>query len=154
MALLNFTTEGIDLNNRPKAGPIPAGQYNVRIEETDVLALKSSNGHRVSIETVLVDGQYEGRRLWASITLQHDSEKVTEIGQRQFAELVNAAGLVKIADTTELHGKVVKAAVSVRNDPEYGERNDVKYFTHAESMAPPAIAQAAPAQKEAAPWLK
>ena len=154
MVELNFNIEGIDLNNRPKAGPIPAGQYNVRIEETDVMALKSSQGHRVSIETVLVDGQHEGRRLWASITLQHPSEKVTQIGQRQFAELVNACGLVKISDTSELHGKVVKAAVNVRNDPEYGPRNDIKYFTHAESMAPPALTQAAPTQKGAAPWLK
>lgn len=141
---------------------LPAGVYTTAIVDSDVK--QTQKGGTQAIFTLqVVDGPFAGRKVFARLNVRNASAEAERIGQAQLSALCHAAGVLQLQDTSQLHGKVVRAKVTVRKDEtgQYGDSNDVKAFEAvggASTVAPaagmPAAAPAAPAGGATPPWAK
>ncbi len=153
MAQIHFDASTVE--PQQSFDPVPAGTYLAHITESDLRPLKSGNGEGLSLTFEILDGSFARRRVWANLNVKHTNPEAQRIGQQQLSALCHATGVLRLADTTQLHGKPVRIRVAVRKDEQYGDKNDIKGFEAATgaaaSMSAPA-AKAAP--KAAAPWAK
>ena len=132
--------------------PIPAGVYTTAIVDSDVKPTKSG-GTQAIFTLQVVDGPFAGRKVFARLNVRNPSPEAERIGQSQLSALQHAAGVLQMQDTSQLHGTVVRARITVRKDDtgQYGDSNEVKSF---EVAGVPAAAPAAPAGGATPPWAK
>lgn len=106
---------------------IPAGSYPAVIEESDIVPLNSGNGQALKLTFRIVDGQYNGRKVWARLNIRHSSPEAERIAQQQLRELCDAIGVVRMQDTVELHNKPLTIRVKIREDKsgQYEPQNDI-----------------------------
>ena len=141
--------------------PIPAGIYTTAIIDSDVKPTKSG-GTQAVFTLQVVDGPFAGRKVFARINVRNPSPEAERIGQSQLSALQHACGVLQMQDTCQLHGKVVRARITVRKDEtgQYGDSNEVKGFEAAggaqmpAASAPVMAAPAAPAAAAVPPWQK
>ena len=109
--------------------PLPAGDYQVIVDDSDFRETKSGNGRYLHLELQVVGEQGKGRKVFDNLNLENPNPQAVEIAQRQLAGLVRACGKIKIADSSELHNIPVMANLSVRPASNgYDASNDVKYY--------------------------
>lgn len=161
MANLAFDATQVDPTNT--FDPLPVGDYLCMIVESDIKPTKSGTGHYAQFTLQVIDGQYEGRKIWDRINIHNTNATAQEIGQRQLSALCHAVGVLQVQDTAELHDKPFIAQLVIKSDPQYGPQNEVKGYKAAGGQAPrpaPAPAPAAPAAAPAAaagstpPWMR
>jgi hypothetical protein len=130
--------------------PIPAGAYTVNIDDSEIKPTKS--GQMAVFRLRVVEGQHAGRTVFARINIANASAEAERIGQSQLSALCHAAGVLQLADTAQLHNRVVRARVKIRKDDSYGDSNEVNGFEATGGPSPVAPAGfAAPAQQPSAP---
>ena len=105
---------------------VPAGWYTATIAEAEVKTSKRGDGQYLSIRYTVLGPTHQGRSVYGNITLRNASETATRIGRAQLKELMGAIGLVQLADTDQLVGATLQVRVTVRDDPQYGQSNEVK----------------------------
>lgn len=134
--------------------PVPAGTYTAHIVESDLRPLKSGNGNGLSLTFEIIEGPFERRKVWANLNVQHTNPEAQRIGQQQLSSLCHAVGVMRLADTTQLHGKPLRIRVAIRKDEQYGDKNDIKGFEAAgvPGIMPGTSAKASAPAKAAAPW--
>jgi hypothetical protein len=153
---------------------LPAGTYQAQVTESELVQLKSGNGTALKLTLEILSEGYRGRKVWARLNVRHTNTTAETIAQQQLRELCDAIGLVRMADTVELHNKPMQVRLKVRIDEtgQYEPQNEVAGFkslggspVHAQSIAagalkrasavPPAAAAPATAPASAAPpWQK
>ena len=123
-AALNFNAANVE----PDTGfdPIPAGDYTVIINDSDMKQTKSGNGYYLQCTLQVIDGPFANRLLWHRMNIQNPNQTAQDIGQRQLSALCRAVGKMQVADSAELHGIPFIARVTVRQDDNYGNSNEVK----------------------------
>lgn len=143
MASLNFNAQNVA--PQQSYTPIPAGVYTVAIIESDVKPTRSG-GQQAVFTLQVTEGQFAGRKVFARINVRNQSSEAERIGQSQLSALCHAAGVLQLQDTAQLHGKIVRARVTVRKDDtgQYGDSNDVKAFEAVGAGAPAAPTYAPP----------
>ena len=131
MAAINFSAANVNTS----AGdfePLPAGDYNMMIIETDISENKKGTGSYLKVVLHCLDEEYAGRRVYEYINFVHQNEKVQTIGERQLAELCNACGVLELSDTQELHDIPLKARLKIEaGNEQFGPSNKVKKFMEA-----------------------
>lgn len=160
MAVLNYQvpTEHIQTTNENDFSPIPAGKYQVSIEEITINETKAGTGQYLRIKLRVADGQpYANRIIWTYINFQNTNPVAERIGQQRLNQLLLACGLHVIQDTDELLNRVVLAQVVVREASNgYEASNDVKAFYKNEVRAPSgasnASVQVASTQQQNPAW--
>ena len=134
---------------------IPAGWYTATIAEAEIKSAKRSDGQYLSVRYTVLGPTHQGRSVYGNVTLRNASETATRIGRAQLKELMGAAGLAQLADTDQLVGATLQVRVTVRDDPQYGQSNEVKGWKPAGAQPPalsPAVSPAStPAQTPAQP---
>ena len=133
--------------------PIPAGDYNLEIVESDYAANAKGNGMVLKLTAQILDGEYAERKLFINLNLEHENEKAQDIAQREFAALRRAVGVLNPQDSDELHFKAFVAKVGVEKRRDNGElTNRVKqYYFDGEGGAPANDNRAAANQNRPAP---
>lgn len=133
MAAISF--DATTVAPQESIAPIPAGVYLAQVIESDERPLKSGNGRAVALTFEVLQGPYARRKVWASINYRHANADAERIGQSQLSALCHAVGVLRAADTTQLHMRPVMIRVKVRKDDtgQYPDRNEVGGFE-----APPA----------------
>lgn len=63
-----------------------------------------------------IGGTHEGRLAFLNFMLEHDDEKRQERGQRDFAALRRAIGVLSPQDTEELHFKPFQVKIGTRSN--------------------------------------
>ena len=148
--------------------PIPAGLYTVQITDSEVVDLKSGNGRSLVLTFEITEGQYQGRKLWDRLNIQHTNQEAQAISQRTLADLFLATNSAPTRDSEDLHFKPMTARVAIdAKDPAYAPKNVIKAYkakggapaaTHAaRPVGPPAQprqAAAPPAATGARPWAR
>lgn len=129
MALLNFDSSQV----APDTGvgdPVPAGWYNVMIDESDVKPTKTGGGLYLECRFSVIDGQYAGRKLFSRFNIKNDSPVAQEIGYKQLSAVCHAVGLIgMVQDSQMLHGKPMKVKVKVRPaKDDYEASNDITAY--------------------------
>ena len=102
MAEINFNTADAPEPDNNFA-PIPAGEYPMRVINSEMRDTKAGNGKRLVLEIDITDGPQQGRKLWQGFNLVNPNPQAVEISQRQLAQLCLAVGKVAITDSDELH---------------------------------------------------
>ncbi|MCA0402044.1 MAG: DUF669 domain-containing protein [Proteobacteria bacterium] len=129
--------------------PIPAGVYDVEVIESALVPTKAGNGTMLKLQLKVVGAQYENRRIFDQINIENANPQAQEIGQRQLSDLARACGLTVIPDDSDaFHGIPIRARVKIKQDPQYGDKNEVAHYLEADGSPHPA-SQPAPRQQAA-----
>jgi hypothetical protein len=145
---------------------IPAGRYPAVIEESDIQPLKSGNGQALVLTFRIVDGEYNGRKIWNRLNIRHTNPEAERISQQGLRELCDAIGVTRMQDTVELHNKPMTIRVKIREDKtgQYEPTNEIAGYAalggspaHAGAMVSAGVAARATAPTPSAstpPWQK
>ena len=156
MANFNYqvTVEQVQTTNENDFSPIPAGKYQVSIEEITINETRAGTGQYLRLKLRVADGQpYANRIVWTYINFQNTNPVAERIGQQKLNQLLLSCGLHVIQDTDELLNRAVLAQVVVREASNgYEASNDVKAFYKNEVRAPSGVSnasvQVAPTQQQ------
>lgn len=85
--------------------PLPAGGYTLEIVESEYTPNKFGTGMVLKCKAQVVGGEFDGRPFWIDYHLEHRDPRAVEIGQREFAGLRKATGVLALDDSEQLHFK-------------------------------------------------
>lgn len=152
--------------------PIPAGEYNVLIEDSEMKPTKSGNGEYLQITFSVLDGQYNGRKIWDRLNLLNPNQTAVDIANRTLSAICHATGVMNLTDSVQLHGKTLRVKVAVSQREGYDPSNEIKAYkaigqgsatapAHApapapqqQTIAPPAAQPAPSAGSDVPPWKR
>ena len=119
--------------------PMPAGQYVTMMTEATV-ENTSKGGSMVKITYTVMDGEFQGRKIWSQHNIVNRSPKAEEIGRREISRIAHAIGQPSLANTEQLVNQVVRVTVIVKQDPGYSPKNEIKKWEggSANGYQPPA----------------
>lgn len=143
--------------------PLPLADYEMEIVESSYDANKDGDGMVLALKAQITSGEFEGRPYMIWMDLENDDEDKQNRGQRDFAGLRRATGVLNPSDTEELHFKPFKVTIGTYVQKTTGEtKNTIKKYHFgaddgaANDNAPPARQAAKPAEpaKKSTPWRK
>lgn len=156
MADLGYDYNAEDYKPMENREPIPPGKYEAQIVESSVDDTKNGNGKVLKLVWQVLDGEFQGRKVFDRVNLANPNQQAVEIGQRQLSSICRAVGRLRIQDSSELHD--VPCVISVKIRPakgEYGPSNEINGYAQvgelAGAAAPVAATPTAPAPRQAAP---
>ncbi len=153
--MANFQFDATAVEPQQSLDPIPAGTYLAQVTESALRPLKSGNGDGLQLTFEVLDGPFARRKVWMNLNVRHNNGTAQQIGQQQLSALCHAVGVLRLADTTQLHNKPVRIRVAIRKDEQYGDKNEIKGFEAAAGVAAPSLAAQKSAPPRApAPWAK
>jgi len=102
MAQLDFNAHDVD----PASGfdPIPAGKYVAIITDSEMKATKAGNGQYLELTLQVVEGEHNGRLVWARLNLDNPNRQAVEIARKELSAICHAIGVMTPKDSVELHG--------------------------------------------------
>ena len=110
---------------------IPNGEYKAIMIESSVQQTKAGTGTYLKATWLIVDGEYEGRKIWEMYTLTNPNAKATQIGRGQLKSIAMAQGKTSgiVNDSEDMHDKPV--IIKVKTEPgqgEYGPKNRISGY--------------------------
>ncbi|WP_066018129.1 DUF669 domain-containing protein [Endozoicomonas atrinae] len=123
MAQLGFNTDDYDPTDDFE--PLPAGEYLTMMTDASLDRTKAG-GLMVKLTYTVMEGQFEGRKLWSHHNIENRSPQAEDIGRKELAKIANAIGILAVTDTDQLLNQVVRIRIVIKNDPGYGPKNEVK----------------------------
>lgn len=152
--------------------PIPTAWYNAAMDESEMKATKDGTGAYLNARFNILDGQYQGRKVYALLNLKNLNPTAVEIAYKELSAICHAAGVIQCNDSAELHGRPMKIKVKLRpadkgydasnviaayrniNDPSAVNAGEVAGAAHvvAPTQAPAFQMPAAQASAQAQPW--
>jgi hypothetical protein len=123
------------------------------LQASEMKTTSKGDGHYLSLEFVVIEGRYEGRKFFDRLNLDNPNEQAVKIAERSLSALCHAAGKLKVSDSDELHGIPVVLKLGI--DPakgEYEARNKVKTYLPVDSGK--AAPEKSPTAPKTAPWGK
>ncbi len=156
---MSFLGETFNVGDVPEAqgfDPIPAGWYTVVVAGAELKDTKAGTGQYISVRFDVTGPTHEGRVVFTNLNIKNPNPKAEEIGRQQLDSLMRAIGLASVGDTDQLIGGNCSVKVTVKNDEQYGDGNEVKGYKAIEGSTPPMPKQeSAPASSgNTAPWKK
>lgn len=116
--------------------PIPAGDYEVLIIESETKETKAGTGQYLQLTLEVLNGHYKGRRIWDRLNLWNSNQTAVDIANRTLSQICHAVGVLTPQDSAELHGKPLMATVVIKSSPGYGDSNEVKRYFSGKNPAP------------------
>ncbi|OYQ31259.1 hypothetical protein CHU93_04685 [Sandarakinorhabdus cyanobacteriorum] len=138
---------------------LPAGKYRAQIVESEMRVTRNGMGQFLWLMLDIIEGQYQGRKLFDQLNLVNSNPQTVEIAQRTLSAICHATGKLQVNDSVDLHLVPMTIQVGVKPPKDgYSEKNTIRYLVP-ERTAPAAPAyQAAPTASQtpaapaAAPW--
>ena len=109
---------------------LPAGRYQVQIVESDLRVTKDGTGQYLWLMMDILEGEYQGRKVFDQLNLVNRSAQTVEIAQRTLSAICHATGKMQVSDSEELH--LIAMTITVTVEPPkngFGERNRIRYLT-------------------------
>jgi hypothetical protein len=142
----------------PSAGfpVLPAGEYEVVIIESKSQATKKGDGQLFKLTLQVISGPEQNKKLFDNINWKNPDPTCERIGKATLSAICRAVNVLTPKDSAELHMKPLRAKVVIKDDPQYGKKNEVKAYMPRSGVAAPmanplAVASASPAGG-ATPW--
>lgn len=138
--------------------PLPDGEYPVIIVDSEMKPTSKNDGSEyLSLSLEIIDGQYKGRIVFDRLNLVNANAKTVEIAQRTLSQICHAVGVMRVADSAELHNRPMLAKLGTEpggtkpSGGNYPDRNKVKAYKPYGSAAPVPQAMTTPAPTQPAP---
>lgn len=162
MAQLDFNAEEVEPADFT---PLPEGKYPVVVSASEMKPTKENTGSYLELELTVIEGAYNGRKVWARLNLENQSATAVKIARQQLSAICRAVGVLTINDSSQLHNRplLIHVVCKPRSDGN-GITNEVKSYEPLPAnpavsaptpVAPPASAPSAPPQAAGpgpAPW--
>jgi len=134
VARIDFTPNETTTTVKSSYDPLPDGEYEARIIESQLRDNKAGTGNYLQFTWEIVGGAHGGRRVWDRITHKHKNEQAMQIGSETLSKLCRACGKPGRVDyTEELHDIPVMLALKVRSEDGYPDSNEVVAYKAAAS---------------------
>lgn len=135
---------------------LPAGEYEVVIVESKSAMTKKGDGQLFKLTLQVVSGPEQNKKLFDQINWKNPSAECQAIGRATLSSICRAVNVLTPKNTEELHMKPLRAKVVIKDDPQYGKKNEVKAYMPRSGVSAPmanplAVASASPASG-ATPW--
>jgi len=93
---------------------LPVDRYTAIITDSEDVQNKSGSGSHLKLTFSIVEGKYTGRRQWARLNLNNDSEYAVDIARAELSAICHAVGVMQMNDTAELHNRPL--VISVKHE--------------------------------------
>jgi len=126
---------------------LPEGRYLAMITASERKPTKNGDGHYLELVWEVVDGSYQGRRLWSRLNLDNPSEKAVTFARAELSAICRAVGVMKPNDSVELHDVPVVLSVKRKKRSDTGDWvNQVAGYAKKEEAgsSPPEATNTAP----------
>ena len=124
-AVLNFDASQI----APDTGaqdPVPAGWYNVMIDQTELKPTKDATGNYLEVRHTILDGGQQGKKVYGRLNLRNANPTAQEIGYKQLSAICHSVGVIQVQDSAQLHNIPLKIKVKLRAaSGEYEASNEI-----------------------------
>ncbi|UGB26379.1 DUF669 domain-containing protein [Methylorubrum sp. B1-46] len=129
---MHFNPSDVPEDEKGSFDPMPAGDYNAQIVESEIKPNKSGEMLRLTLE--IIDGPFANRKVWDNLNIRNKSAKAQQIAQRALADICTATNTGALTDSEDLHFKPL--VVTLKIEPErtgddgktYDARNAVKRY--------------------------
>lgn len=109
--------------------PIPAGWYNVMVDESELKPTSDGLGARLAVRFNVIDGQYANRKIYTGFNIRNANPVAQEIAFKQLSALAHAVGVLQVQDSNQLHSIPLKVRVKIRPPKDgYDAQNDITAF--------------------------
>jgi hypothetical protein len=129
--------------NKVKSSLLPAGVYRLRISKVETRASKAGPNMLAFTLMVAEPSDYEGRRVYENINLQHASAQVRQIAQQQLKAICLACGVTQAKRPSDLVDRECVATVAIKTEKSGELRNNVKKYHDASKEVPAVFVEAA-----------
>jgi hypothetical protein len=103
MAEINFDVAEYDIAPRTAFEPIPKGDYQAIVTDSQLKTTKAGDGEYIELTMQIVDGEHSGRRHWERLNIVNKNDKTQGIARGHLNQLAQACNVPNMKDTTELH---------------------------------------------------
>lgn len=138
---------------------LPPGTYKAQIVDSEIRVTRNGTGKFLWIMLDILEGPYQGRKLFDQLNLVNPNPITVEMAQRTLSSICHAVGQLQVTDSQQLHLRPMMIAVSIEPAKNgYSERNRVRYVVpkserpSREQQAPPAAVS--PPRPQTAPWAR
>lgn len=108
---------------------LPAGWYNVAMDQSEHKPTKDGSGAYLECRFTVLDGQFKDRKVFSRFNVRNNNPQAVEIAYKQLSALCHAVGVLQVPDSQLLHGRPLKVKLSVRPaDGQYEASNEVKAY--------------------------
>ena len=155
--LRGFDAQTVEPND--SFDPIPNGDYLCIITTSEMKPTKAGDGAYLELELQVLEGPYQGRKLWDRLNLNNDNETTVKIARGTLSAICRAVGVLQPADSCELHDLPLVAKVVCKKRDDTDElTNVIKSYKKRDAVATtpassPASAKAA-ATSSTPPWKR
>jgi len=149
MANFNFNAAAVEPMAPRSYAPLPNGEYEMIITNSDLKATKAGTGQYLELVMQVVGGEHSGRRHWERLNVSNPNKDAETIAKAALASLCLAIGKPDIQDTTEMHDTPFIARLEIdRKEP---DRNRIVGYSSSEAVPPAPAAKTASAARPGAP---
>ena len=105
--------------------PLPVGDYLVTIEKTEAKqSNKNQNNWYLNVQYSVIGADYTNRKVFEIINFKNDNPTAEKIAAETLGQLARACGVAGL-DSDEYIGRNLYITVGIKNDPQYGAKNNV-----------------------------
>ena len=109
---------------------LPAGRYRAQIVESDLRVTKDGMGQYLWLMLDILEGNYQGRKVFDQLNLINRSTQTVEIAQRTLSAICHATGQMQVSNSEDLHLIPITIVVTIEPPSKgYGARNRIRYRT-------------------------
>ena len=129
MADFGHTFDASQVEPNTEYEVLPPGRYLAQIVNSEMRPTKDGLGAFLFLEIDVLEGQYQGRKLFDRLNLSNPNTTAVEIAQRTLSSICRAVGRLQVNNSEQLHLLPFMADVRVRPPKgEYGESNSIRYL--------------------------
>ena len=155
--LRGFDAQTVEPND--SFDPIPNGDYLCIITTSEMKPTKAGDGAYLELELQVIEGPYQGRKLWDRLNLNNANDTTVKIAKGTLSAICRAVGVLQPTDSCELHDLPLVAKVACRKRDDTDElTNVIKSYKKRDAMAAVPASSPAPAKAAATsstpPWKR
>lgn len=100
---------------RPGGEPVPPGKYVAQIIESEMVDTQKG-GKMLKLTLDILEGEYQGRKLYDNLNLVNSNPKAQEIAYRTLSAICHAVHKMQVRDSEELHFRAMEVTIKVEPD--------------------------------------
>lgn len=118
-----------DLPQSESFGLIPEGWYPAIVKEAVFAKTKDGSGNHITFNFQIIDGPYNGRRIFSEhLNIVNKNPTTENLARQSLHQIMTAVGLDSITDTDDLINAPMDIFVSTKKSDQFGDKNQATKF--------------------------
>ena len=137
MPVFDFDVSTYEAPKRTSFEPLPPGDYNAMISDSQMKATKAGTGEYLELTIQIIDGAHSGRRIWERLNVSNANKIAEEIARSQLNGIKAACNIEKLESSEQLHN--IPFVLSLDIDRREPSRTKVMGYTSVAKAPRPAV---------------